>query len=348
MDLCSRCSLLRRSRSSSVAATNTDTSVLARVLERLQRLEDIVLKTDDSNTRKHVNDNTGAGAPSPLTTHEDVVQNELFHSIARSDASPLIHNHIEDIFRDTEITSSRPSDSHNGEENFLFITSGVLEIIFDLHLKAPVLRKISVRGSRVIRRICLPEHKEAHVLFKTYASSIGSWYHIYHRHTVEALLDKVYHQIASGQRPNLAHVALLLSMFAGGAYFQAFAAKTVFANSEEANQLALSWTHNTLDILDHIERASAPTSIEQLQATIIMSLMIQNFEGDRRTLSRMSMTLTYLGLSKKYWLLQSTSITLAKDLSIHFLDHPARAKSRNVIENEVKRRIWCCLTTTDW
>ena len=69
-------------------------------------------------------------------------------------------------------------------------------------------------------------------------------------------------------------------MFAGGAYFQAFATETLFADPKEANQLALSWTHNTLDILDHVERASMPTSIEQLQATIIMSLMIQNFEGN--------------------------------------------------------------------
>lgn len=54
------------------------------------------------------------------------------------------------------------------------------------------------------------------------------------------------------------------------------------------------------------------------------------------------------GLSKKYWLLHITSITLARDLSIHVLDHPARKKSKNVIENEVKRRIWWFLATTDW
>jgi hypothetical protein len=54
------------------------------------------------------------------------------------------------------------------------------------------------------------------------------------------------------------------------------------------------------------------------------------------------------GLSKKYWLLHITSITLARDLSIHVLDHPARPKSKNVIENEVKRRIWWFLATTDW
>ena len=54
------------------------------------------------------------------------------------------------------------------------------------------------------------------------------------------------------------------------------------------------------------------------------------------------------GLSKKYWLLHTTSITLARDLSLHVLDHPARPKSKNMIENEVKRRIWSFLATTDW
>jgi len=54
------------------------------------------------------------------------------------------------------------------------------------------------------------------------------------------------------------------------------------------------------------------------------------------------------GLSKKYWVLHTTSITLARDLSLHVLDHPARPKSKDVIENEVKRRIWSFLATTDW
>jgi hypothetical protein len=54
------------------------------------------------------------------------------------------------------------------------------------------------------------------------------------------------------------------------------------------------------------------------------------------------------GLSKKYWLLHSTAITLARDLSIHVLDHPARVRSKNLIENEVKRRLWWYLATTDW
>jgi hypothetical protein len=58
--------------------------------------------------------------------------------------------------------------------------------------------------------------------------------------------------------------------------------------------------------------------------------------------------LNLAGLSKKYWLLHSTSITLARDLSIHVLDYPARSKSRSLIENEIKRRLWWYLATTDW
>jgi hypothetical protein len=53
----------------------------------------------------------------------------------------------------------------------------------------------------------------------------------------------------------------------------------VFTDPQTANQLSLSWKQNTLDILDYIERAATPTSIEQLQATIIVSLVLQNFQG---------------------------------------------------------------------
>ncbi|KAH0366443.1 hypothetical protein KCU65_g5375, partial [Aureobasidium melanogenum] len=321
------------SSSANVPAAVSDSSVLARVLERLQRLEDIVLAKSDNLVRDKASED--AGDSSIPTLHEDVVQNEIFHTIGRSNASPQanIEQH-EDEFRDTEIIGSRPTDAINKEANFLFTSGKVSEIAFDLNLRMPILTSVSVDGIKVIRRICLPEREEARILFQTFAKSLGSWYHIYHRRTVEVLLDKTYYQIACGHNPGLPQVTLLLSIFASGAYFQASISwpECVFSDPQIANQLSMNWKQNTLDILDHIERSTTPTTVEQLQATIIMSLMIQNFEG----------------LSKKYWLMHSTSITLAKDLSIHVLDHPRRARSKDVVENEVKRRIWWYLATTDW
>ncbi|KAI5196799.1 hypothetical protein E4T39_07622 [Aureobasidium subglaciale] len=321
---------LTERRSSSVVPS--DNLVLAQILERLQKLENIVL-ANGNDTRSDDTENSRSG--SLPTMHEDVVQNEIFHTIGRTDPSPRtnIEQHEND-FRSTDITASRQIDATENHGGFQFTSARVSEIAFDLGLKTPVLTNISVNGSRVIRRICLPDRNEAHVLFKSYEKSLGSWYHIYHRQTIEALLDEIYCQIASGQDPILSHAALLLSIFVSGAYFQAFAAwpESVFPNPQEANQLSTSWKQNALDILEHLERSSTITSIEQLQATVIMSLMTQNFEG----------------LSKKFWLLHCTSITLAKDLSIHVLDHPSRVKSRNIIEDEVKRRIWWYLATTDW
>jgi hypothetical protein len=277
---CSEHALLMVNRSSSVVPATFDNPVLAQVLERLQRLEDIVLSKSD-DTIPNVNSGDGDFRPAP-TLHEDVVQNDIFHSIGRSNASPQanIEQH-EDEVRETEITASRPTDVIDEEASFTFVSAKVSELAFDLGLKMPVLTKISVNGSRVIRRICLPERSEAHVLFQSFAKSLGSWYHIYHRQTVETLLDKTYYQIACGQVPSLSHTALLLSIFSSGAYFQASVAwpECVFTDPQTANQLSLSWKQNTLDILDYIERAATPTSVEQLQATIVVSLVLQNFQG---------------------------------------------------------------------
>ncbi|KAI4722989.1 hypothetical protein E4T48_00787 [Aureobasidium sp. EXF-10727] len=239
--------------------------------------------------------------------HEDVAQNDIFHSIGRSNASPQATINIEqheDEFRATEITGSRPMHQDNDDASFTFTFAKVSEIAFDLNLKTPILTKISVNRSRVIRRICLPDSEEAHILFHSFAKSLGSWYHIYHRQTVERLLDKTYHQIACGKVPKLSHAALLLSVFASGAYFLAFTSSDcVLADPQVANQLSVNWKQNTLDMLDHIERVATPTTVEQVQATIIISLVIQNLEG--------------------------------------------RAKPSSVIENEVKRRLWWYLATTD-
>ncbi|KEQ74807.1 hypothetical protein M436DRAFT_62249 [Aureobasidium namibiae CBS 147.97] len=322
--------LLIENRSSSVATVTSDNPVLAQVLERLKRLEDIVLTKSDSVTGNITfGDDDSRSIPN---LHEDVVQNEIFHSIGRSDVSPQANiDRQEDEVRETEITATKRSDTRDEEASFTFVSAKVSELAFDVNLRTPVLTKISVDGGRVIRRICLPERKEAHILFQSFAKSLGSWYHIYHRQTVETLLDKTYYQIACGQVPSLSHIALLLSIFASGAYFQTSAAwpECVFSDPQTANQISLCWKQNTLDILDFIQRATTPTVCIELR---FIAFIILNLEG----------------LSKKYWVLHTTSITLARDLSLHVLDHPARPKPKDVIENEVKRRIWSFLATTDW
>lgn len=285
--LCSSYVLLIEHRSSSVAAVTSANPVLAQVLERLKRLEDIVLTKSDSVARNIACDDHDS-RPVP-TLHEDVAQNELFHSIGRSDVSPQANiDRQEDELRETEINAAKHSDIRDDEASFIFVSAKVSELAFDLNLRSPVLTKISMDGSRVIRRICLPEWKEAQILFQSFAKSLGSWYHMYHRQTVEILLDKTYYQIASGQVPSLSHIALLLSIFASGAYFQTSAAwpECVFSDPKAANQISLCWKQNTLDVLDYVQRATTPTAIEELQATIIVALMLQNLEGMYRISSR--------------------------------------------------------------
>jgi len=202
--------------------------------------------------------------------------------MGRSDVPPQTNiDQHEDEVRETGITASKLLDATDEAAGFVFVSAKVSELASDLRLKSPVLTKISVNGSRVIRHICFPERTEAQVLFQSFSKSLGSWYHIYHRQTVESLLDKTYYQIACGQVPSLPHAALLLGIFASGAYFQASAAwpECIFTGPQVANQLSSCWQQNTLDILDYHERATIPTVIEELQATIIVALILQNIEG---------------------------------------------------------------------
>lgn len=270
-----------------------------------------------------------------LPTHDSNHENGDIDLVVESESLPSSNVEPEDDFRNTELTGSRQAAQTDDEANFSFTTAGVSGISIDVNQEVPVLNRITVVGTRVVRRICLPTREEAYSLFKAYSQSLGSWYHVYHRQSVEAILNSTYHAIASDQKPVLSHVALLLSIFASGAYFQVSAtfSGSVFSSPEQATEISLHWKWNTLDILNYIERASTPSSVEQLQATIITSLLIQNLEG----------------LSKEYWLLHNTSISLARELFIHVLDRPGKSHGRrNLIEAEVKRRIWWLLATTDW
>ena len=238
--------------------------------------------------------------PTANEIHEDAAQNAVFHVLGRTDPESV---EPEDEARDLEITGSRLPVNYNDATRFAITAGAISMLTYDLDLDVPVLTAPSVIEGKLLRNICLPDRKSAHTLFTSYSRSLGSWYHIYHKHTVEALLDTAYNELGLGKLPDLGTVAFLLSIFASGAYFQAFASwpESVFANSNEANRLSVYWKESTLDVLDHVERTSNSSSIEQLQATIIISLLIQNYEC----------------LSNKYWLLHNTSITVANELSLH-------------------------------
>lgn len=99
--------------------------------------------------------------------------------------------------------------------------------------------------------------------------------------------------------------------------------------------MGVFWLRTALDVLEHVRR-SAPASVETVQAAIIMTFLIYHIEGS----------------SPKIRALMATTLTTAKDLGMHRIDDPATSRAEQtqaeVIDKEIKRRIWWHLASTDW
>ena len=146
-----------------------------------------------------------------------------------------------------EMTGSQTDGVTEDLDEFIVTSAPVSQLSFEINSKTPTLVATSVVGHKLFRRICLPGKEEAKILIYCYQQSLGSWYHILHNPTTESILDEAYSRLSPGQSPDLAHVALLLSIFASGGYFGAFSTDltNVFSSPEKANQACLHWKKNT-------------------------------------------------------------------------------------------------------
>ena len=189
----------------------------------------------------------------------------------------------------------------------------------------------------IVRCIWLPLQTEAILLFENYAKHVDYIYRVLHLPTVRVLLDKLYLRLAQGYEVDLGHVSLLLSIFANSAYFWTpnNCDNHLFTNVQNATQGALLWSKAALDVMDHSSRTLFG-GIEDMQARIILGLLIYNFEGFS-TVARS---------------LYSSAFTIARSLYLHRTDcgnnREGSKRSRDTIETEIKRRVWWHLTSTDW
>lgn len=174
-------------------------------------------------------------------------------------------------------------------------------------------------------------------LFENYLRDVDCLQHVISAHSVRAILDEVYMYVVERRPVKSSHVALLLSIFASTAYYWTPRSDRngLFLTFEDANQASLLWSKGVLDVLEHSRRTTAG-SVEDIQATIILSFLVFNLEG----------------LSARSRSLISTALVTARNLGLHKLDvqHQERLGStlNTCLEIEVKRRIWWHIVATDW
>ena len=178
---------------------------------------------------------------------------------------------------------------------------------------------------------------EAVQLLENYAKNIDHLQHVLHTPSVLILLDEVYRNLAQRQPVEPGHVALLLSIFASTAYYWTSRndRDRLFITLEDANQASVLLSKAALDVLEHSRRTTSG-SVEDIQATVILSFLVFNLEGFSAT-SRS---------------LMSTALIIARDLSLYKVDahhHEMQGNPQeDSVEIEVKRRVWWHIVATDW
>lgn len=183
-----------------------------------------------------------------------------------------------------------------------------------------------------LRNIWLPSKEDAHKLFDNYVDNISHIHNIVYTPFARKILDDVYEKLLGNQQPPPAHMALMLSILASSARGM----PVLFSDQCVATEVALVWTKYVLDILDHSRRTTSPC-LEAIQASIILSFLVYNIEGAPAR-------------SRSLW---SSTLSIARELSLHKVDsvitNCQNMKTRNdIIEHEIKRRVWWFLASSDW
>ncbi|OJD30012.1 uncharacterized protein BKCO1_6800030 [Diplodia corticola] len=179
----------------------------------------------------------------------------------------------------------------------------------------------------------LPTLSETLRLFAHYNEQVGYLHHIIHTATTLATIHQIYADLPDRMNPSSA--ALLLSMLASSSHFWD-PTVGIFSSAPQARRVSLCWLADALKTLD-ASRSTNPPGVADVQATIIASYLAYNTQG----------------YSTQFRLLQTTALELARQAELHKTDAPPAptttpAQPRDVIADEVKRRVWWHIVATDW
>ncbi|PLB48529.1 hypothetical protein P170DRAFT_387034 [Aspergillus steynii IBT 23096] len=285
------------------------------ILERLRRLEDIVMRSQSQRQTSLVADVVTQTPYSDPRYHQATTEvKRLEQECMRQDLSETIH------------------------------PGGVTFKICPIQPGVSATVAISNSGSclgeaeSVRRPFCLPHIDEARRLLDKYIRDITYLHHVVHIPTLRAVVDGIYEDIGSLKQPTPSHVVLLYSIVASAIY--SWTEQDVdlpfCRNGEDATKMSALWVKSTLDLLDYLRRASSK-SLEEIQAIIIASFVVCHLEGP----------------SPRYRDLITSAIATARELGLHKIDLPhdpdATSKSpRDPVATEVARRVWWYLVSTDW
>ncbi|KAJ4153262.1 hypothetical protein LMH87_009757 [Akanthomyces muscarius] len=174
----------------------------------------------------------------------------------------------------------------------------------------------SFGSGEVTRCIWLPRRDEARIIAHKYISDI-------------------YDCVDSNSTLDIGLMTMLLSMCAAATYTWSPQddARLLFGTVAEARAQALWWVKAALDVMDHAQRIGH-ASLECIHGMVILFYVFCNIEG----------------LSPRARSLNSRSISMARELSLHRVDAPSNRDVADMgsLRLEMSRRTWWFLVATDW
>ncbi|KAJ6028105.1 hypothetical protein N7540_003681 [Penicillium herquei] len=292
------------------------------VLERLRRLEEIVIK---KRKTPNIADEQASQEP-PLRPWQK--GNPSSATVERTQDSAIDVDWLEG-----EVTYSIPTNSL---------------VAYDIEFKTCSIKKAAHASSvfeqrhnsaTATRCIWLPFHDEAKEIVDKYLTDITYIHHVVHIPSVKSILDDLYRGLSADDSGSikLGHVALLLAILASTTFFwtELDMQSPLFSSVTEANEQATLWLKVALDVLEY-SRRKALDSLEDVQAMIVVGFMITNL----------------VGIASQAWYVFSNAIAVARRLNLHRIDHPRRGtidgSHPDSIQAEIGRRVWWYLVATDW
>ncbi|KAF9893861.1 hypothetical protein FE257_010031 [Aspergillus nanangensis] len=189
-----------------------------------------------------------------------------------------------------------------------------------------------------LESIKLPTKAEALSLFNYYLDNVHYLHPVIHPESVEQTIEDVYMDAYTQQCSKPSQVVLLLSILASSSHQwrPQGVNDLIHISPKEAIYMSSIWSNVALDLLDYLRRTTS-ASIETIQATGIVSYAIYNTQGFSPILRS----------------LHSILVAMARDLSLHEIDSPRKKRTQsnsqaNALEDEIKRRIWWFIASTDW
>ncbi|KAF4622656.1 hypothetical protein G7Y89_g14371 [Cudoniella acicularis] len=193
----------------------------------------------------------------------------------------------------------------------------------------------STLGLSVILRE-FPSYSDAKVLLDIFTRTINAMYHILHIPTTSLWLEGLFAEISANLLPSATQLAFFLGIFAGAVYASKndLHFETAGLCGVPQMTLAESWLKQAVFLLTN---PLVPASTQALQTFANLAHLCTQIEG----------------FSGSLGILTISGARMAKSMKIHRLDtfhyrEERKKDGADMIDIEVKRRIWWHIVSSDW